>query len=199
MTKTELIQALMAGKKMTSREFSVPDEYYCVYDATYSNPFRFISDDDNRPMNSTWNYTAWREVKEPESPEPKDGESWWYVNMNGDICKSETWNHESDIAIVKQGRVFRTENEAKKFSEWEQAACRLKNRIWELNGKHHRGFLSGEYNYYAVYNTENDSALEVSYTLTYKAFPSWFYLDSLELAEQLVDEMSKDLITYLRY
>jgi len=202
MTKRELIEALMAGKKMTSDELVYPDTDYCYYDENYldtgESPFRFNGAGRSIPMEELWRYSHWREVKEPETFEPKKNDLWNEVSIEGEIYSISYGNSIYDNNVKNQGRLFRTREEAKKFSEWEKASYRLKKRIWELNGNKNRGFVIGSINYYIVLNTQTKE-LHIDFLESLKYYPSWYYLESRESAQQLIDEMEDDLKIYLGY
>lgn len=202
MTKRELIEALMAGKKMTSDELVYPDTDYCYYDENYldtgESPFRFNGAGRSIPMEELWRYSHWREVKEPETFEPKKNDLWNEVSIEGEIYSISYGNSIYDNNVKNQGRLFRTREEAKKFSEWEKASYRLKKRIWELNGNKNRGFVIGSINYYIVLNTQTKE-LYIDFLESLKYYPSWYYLESRESAQQLIDEMEDDLKIYLGY
>lgn len=75
MTRKELIQNLLDGKKMTSDEFMFPDDEYYYYDENYDDPFRRMKRDKRSvpgvaPLVYLRNF---REVKEKPYANPKTG------------------------------------------------------------------------------------------------------------------------------
>ena len=74
MTRKELIQNLLDGKKMTSDELTYPDKTYIYYEEVYGNPFRFLNNDNESiPISFLTIHGDYREVKEKPYVNPKTG------------------------------------------------------------------------------------------------------------------------------
>ena len=192
LTKKELIEKLLNGEKL--RPLSYDKYTYCYYDESYLNPFRYIDIEynSNEEMQLLWEATEWEVYEEtPGWWEPKENEKAYYINSNGDIATSKRWNYESDKAIIKQGNVFKTKEEAEKEVKLRAAKYRVKKRIWELNDGEFIGFKDNEENW--SFDLNNEKIRIISW-YGCKFYPSWQYLKSKELAQQLIDEMYNELL-----
>lgn len=126
---------------------------------------------------------------------PKNGEKAYYVDSGGSVRNSYRWNSDSDTIIINQGNVFKTSVEAELESERGKAKYRLKKEIFRLNGGE-RGFVLDKENYCVILSI-NTNTLSYNSWKTYKIQPSWMYLDSYELAEQLIESHRDDLMLVL--
>jgi len=191
LTKEELAERLIKGEKLYA--VGNDEEHYCYFDSGYKMPFRYCCTNDmNVPMDLMWLETEWETYKEkPEWWTPKDGERAWYVTPAGDVSDSRVWEYETDISTIKQGNVFKTEEEAKKEVELRAAKYRVKKRIWELNGGEFLEFNPDISNYTFALIKDNDLA---SVWFTNKVCPNWQILKSKDLVEQLIEEMRDDLL-----
>lgn len=166
MTKRELIQHLLDGKKMTTDKFDVPDETYCIYDDNYDNPFRYIRKLNNSPMVGVWDYTNWREVKEK------------YYGWRLPTIKEL-------LTLVKYDKVEPACNfiDTKLSYYWTSTLCL--NRIWVIDFRF--GDTVSKLNgntYYVRYVRERDGKLEWSKSSTNKMTHN----EALKYAKSLTDE-----------
>jgi len=195
LTKKELIKRLMNGEKLYTTEYSVP--HYCYYDESEDEPFIYVGINNNskQKMKAIWKETEWEIYKEtPKYWEPENGEEAYYISICGYVYSSIEWDSVEDKNVIYQGHTFKTEEEAEKERDLRAAKYRVKKRIWELNG--------GEF----IVHNENVSnwsfdiykdIIQVNSWRT-KFYPSWQYLKSEELVEQLISEMEEDLLLIRR-
>jgi len=191
LTKKEIVQKLIDGKKLTP---VTDNNCYCYYDDTYNNPFRFVNPDlnINSDMEIAWAVTEWELYEEkPTWWEPKDDEKAYYIDDSGQICTGDVWNYEIDKGCVNQGNVFKTKEEAEREAKLREAKYKVKRRVWELNDGYFINFKLYDDNY-SFHLYENRMKCSVSSSTKY--YPNWQYLKSKELVEQLIKEMEKDLL-----
>ncbi len=191
LTKKELIQRLLNGEKLTSENCDT--NCYCYYDEEYDYPFRYINSfSENIPINTLWNETEWETYKEiPEWWELKENEKAYYIRVGGKIATSRIWDYENYKAIIKQGNVFKTKEEAEKEAKLRAAKYRVKKRIWELNGEFIE-FKKDLPNW--SFSISRDEKIEAESWYILKFFPNWQYLKTKKLVKQLIDEMAEDLM-----
>jgi len=191
LTKKELIERLLNGKKLTPKNYE--NIIYCYYDETHTNPFRYMNIfSENTPMNESWNETEWKIYKEiPIFWEPKNGEKAYYIDIDGNTLTSEILNCENDKAIIEQGNVFKTREEAEKESMLRTAKYKVKKRIWELNKGRFIKFKDNEKNWSFDFLIKELKSIAWSKC---KRYPNWQYLKTEELVQQLIDEMYNELL-----
>ena len=132
--------------------------------------------------------------------EPKDGEKGCYVTSCGEIEITDMWHFKSDKKLLAQGRIFKTVTEAERFRDWEQAAYRLRKRIWELNDGEYPVWdweNTNQYKYMVMLNRTLD--LNTGGAAISKSMPSWYYLKTSQAAEVLREELPEDLKIFLSY
>jgi len=192
LTKRELIQRLINGEKLKPKSYT--GNCYCCYDEAHIKPFRYVSIPSlySTPMINAWEQVEWELYEEtPEWWEPKDKEAAYCISPTGKVIYDTKWNHEKDKDIINQGNMFRTEEEAEKEVKLRAAKYRVKKHIWELNGGEFIKFKSNEENWSFDSLIKKLGATAWS---TRKLYPNWQYLKTKKLTEQLIDEMSEDLI-----
>ena len=192
LTKEELIKRLMAGEKLYAVKYNF--EHYCYFDVSEDEPFGFydVIRGVKAPMSSAWSEIYWETyIEKPEYWEPKDGETAWYVGIAGDITDSCLWSSSLDRKIISQGSAFKTEEEAKKEVKLREAKYKVKKRIWELNGGEFIGFKNASSNW--SFGLREELIIEDT-RFSSKFHPSWQYLKSKDLVEQLIEEMRDDLL-----
>jgi len=194
LTKRELTQKLLNGEKLKPKNYSI--KYYCCYDETYTSPFRIVKVNlcNNTAMNEVWNETEWEIYKEtPEWWEPKNGDKVYYIDVKGNILTMQIWNCENDKSIIKQGNIFKTKEEAENELKLRAAKYRVKKRIWELNGGKFIEFNPGADNYSFDLEYRNKGIFSDTWKII-KLYPSWQYLKTKQLTDQLIRELHDDLL-----
>ena len=193
LTKKELIQKLINCEKLYATNRS--KKHYCYYDENKINPFRYFDIELNQSteMNSIWEEEEWDFYQ--EKPDvygtPKNGEKAYLITTDGKVIKDYSWYKDFNRRIINQGSVFKTKEEAENEVKLREAKCRVKQRIWELNGGKFIGFKNDSNNW----SFELREELIIAKTwCSSKFYPNWQYLKSKELAEQLIEEMRDDLL-----
>lgn len=72
-TREEAVLAMLDGKQVTSDEFNIPDEEFCIYNKNKKQPFRCMGEHGEVPLTNYWDCKVWRERKYT----PKDKELVW--------------------------------------------------------------------------------------------------------------------------
>lgn len=194
LTKEELITKLMAGKKLTPTSY---DGYktYCKYDATLSNPFVIVIENNIHKMSNVWNETEWEVYEEPNKFwEPINGETAYYILTSGIVEVSSEWKTENDTNVINIGNTRRTKEEADKLVAYRKAEYRLRKAVWKLNDGPAPEFVLYERNYTLNIVSNNVDCSTWGSTQTN---PDWFYFKSKELSKQLIESHKEDLLIYL--
>ena len=192
LTKKELIRKLLNGEKLIPKNYN-DGKSYCYYDETYDYPFRYINSfSENIPMNEFWSETEWKTYRKiPVFWEPRNGKKTYYINIDGNILNSDLWDTETDKNIIKQGNAFKNKKEAEKEVKLRAAKYKVKKRIWEMNKEEFIKCKDNTSNWSFDLNNEK---IEINSWYRCKRYPSWQYLKTKELVEQLVKEMYNELL-----
>lgn len=129
--------------------------------------------------------------------QPSLNERHWYVNRYGYVMVSTT----TSKTYIDKGhhRVFQTQKQAEAYAEYVKAEETLKAEIARLNEGWWPDWNDTDTTKYVVaLDTEFGSLKRHLYHYT-KFSPSFMYLKSGELTEQLIKTHSKELKTYLTY
>lgn len=119
-------------------------------------------------------------------------DKYYYISPLGTIG-TDTAN-DSDISRY---RVFKTEAEAQRYADYIKAEEILRKAIAEAN----KGWIpdwNKDHNNYFIQLTV-DNRLFYSSESTYKNNPTFMYIKSAKLAEQLIKNYKNEFITYLSY
>jgi len=191
LTKKELAKRLMDGEKLYAVNYST--KHYCFYGEEFEVPFKIYDIKSKKifDMHSIWGETEWEAHKEtPKYLEPVMGEKSYYIDNNGVISHSMSWNRDNDQYIIEQGSVFKIKEEAIKEIKLRASKYRVKKRIWELNGEEFIGYKANNDNYsFDIYGKKIFFG-----SWKTKFYPNWQYLKNEKLVEQLIHEMYDDLL-----
>ena len=129
--------------------------------------------------------------------QPNHGEFFYFIDRTGTVVKAKAWV--DDTKRNTYNRAFKTEQQAQEYAEYVKAEETLKAEIARLN----EGWWpdwndTGTTKYVVALDTEFGSLKRYLYHYT-KFSPSFMYLKSGELTEQLIKTHSKELKTYLSY
>lgn len=126
-------------------------------------------------------------------PDVGNFEKYFYVNQIGDIK-----HNYANATEIKRYRVFKTEEEAKRYAEYIKAEETLRKAIAEAN----EGWVPNWDTYEVKYVIGAGFKIKYIKVLTYiedKLFPNFMYIKSKELAETLMKEYKEEFLTYLSY
>ena len=129
--------------------------------------------------------------------QPRTAENLYYVNYLGHVAEANyTENYQWDKTRY---RVFKTKEEAKRYTEYVKAEETLRRVIAEAN----EGWLPDWSNddslkYIILYRYDVGRFATVSYSVS-KPLPNFMYIKSKELAEKLMKEYKAEFKTYLSY
>lgn len=126
-------------------------------------------------------------------PDVVNFEKYFYVNQIGDI-KHDCANDNS----IKRYRIFKTEEEAKRYAKYIKAEETLRKAIAEAN----EGWVPNWDTYELKCVIGAGFKTKYIKVLTYKEdklFPNFMYIKSKELAETLMKEYKEEFLTYLFY
>ena len=128
--------------------------------------------------------------------QPRTAENLYYVNYLGHVAETNyTENYQWDKTRY---RVFKTKEEAKRYTEYVKAEETLRRVIAEANA----GWLpdwtnnDDEHKYIVVLCMDD---LKVFIYVEDKLFPNFMYIKSKELANNLMKEYKAEFKTYLSY
>ena len=128
--------------------------------------------------------------------QPRTAENLYYVNYLGHVAETNyTENYQWDKTRY---RVFKTKEEAKRYTEYVKAEETLRRVIAEANA----GWLpdwtnNDDEHKYIVVLCMDDS--KVFIYVEDKLFPNFMYIKSKELAEKLMLQYDEEFVTYLSY
>lgn len=125
-------------------------------------------------------------------PDVVNFEKYFYVNQVGDI-KHDCANDKA----VKRYRVFKTEEEAKRYAEYIKAEEILRKAIAEANEGWLPNWTSNSNINHLIVLNNNKLTLQTHCQI--KHLPSYMYLNSKEKAQILINTYEKELRTYLSY
>lgn len=125
--------------------------------------------------------------------QPKEGECFYYINPFGEL------DYYYGSSIYTAYRVFKTKSEAQKYADYIKAEETLRRVIAEAN----EGWLpdwnnSNESKCYICFKT-NEDKLSTDWVKFTKNKPSFMYIKNTKIAEQIIADYKKELITYLSY
>ena len=137
------------------------------------------------------------EIKALEEPEfepfwePTNGEKGWYVDRVFNVLNCSThWNPNA----YKLGLVYKTEELAQQALDYQLAEQRLRKAVWNLNKGPAPKFIPERFNYTVIlHNNRLNNTIQRNSQFN----PDWIYFNTRELAEQLIESHSDDLMTYL--
>lgn len=128
---------------------------------------------------------------------PENNDVYFYVDTSGEIRDNRHYSTSSN----KRYRVFKTNEEAKKYADYVKAEETLRKAIAEANN----GWLpnwdaKNTYSNFCIMfsNSEPGYIYTDSYYAT-KIYPNFMYIKSKELASKLIKYYEKEFITYLTY
>jgi len=134
-------------------------------------------------------------LKEPEFEpfwEPTNNKKSWYVDrVSCRIRDSISWWQNE----IKSGMAYKTEELAQKALDYKLAEQRLRKAVWNLNKGPAPEFVTSKHNYTMVVDR---GIFYVTYWSNYQVHPDWLWFHTKELAEQLIESHSDDLMIYLR-
>ena len=115
---------------------------------------------------------------------PQQDNTYWYVSMRGNIFTSQWEGFPSEVAMLKFGNIFRTEDQAKFAVEKLKVEAELR--------KFSRPFECGEINEYIFLDTDSDRIdVENRY---YFPTQGTIYFDSKEKVQQALKSVGADRI-----
>lgn len=128
--------------------------------------------------------------------QPKPNKLYWYVNEYNNIKCSTTTPSE----WMENGhfRVFKTETEAQKYAEYIKAEETLRKAIAQAN----EGWIpnwSPDSSTYVVGIVQRTDSIEVLAYREAKLSPSFMYIKSIKIANNLIKLYEKEFRTYLQY
>jgi len=136
-----------------------------------------------------WNSYDYRVKEASTFWEPTDGKEAWYTTVNNNVRSGTRWNKNE----IRSGRVYQTEELANQALALQLATQRLKKAIWNLNeGKYRWVHDRADWH---IYVHSNELKTGIEYTI--KSQPSWMYLKSGDLCEQLIASHREDLLLVL--
>ena len=123
------------------------------------------------------------QVKE-EQEFPKDGDEYWFMDMNGDVLSGKWKNFGIEKDMLEIDNVFGAKEQA------EFAAEKLKVEA-ELR-KFSRPFKCGEINHYIFLNTDNECLDVVG--LSYSQYQGTIYFENEDKAQQAIESVGEERI-----
>lgn len=132
-------------------------------------------------------------VKKINYWQPSGGKGYCYVDVYGDVIECIL-----DAFIGKKYRTFKTKQEAEKYAEYVKAEETLREAIAIANEGKRFDFTDTYQEKYSIHLTENKD-LDWSWNTRAKDQPSFMYIKSEELAEELMREYATEFRTYLSY
>ena len=125
--------------------------------------------------------------------QPVEGDNFYYADVLGNTRKGL-----ANDDYTQRYRIFKTQEEAEVYAEYVKAEEALKAEIARLNEGWWPDWKEDQIQqkYYVRLYTKK---LEIIYYNQTKTLPNFMHLKSKELAEQLIQSHSKELITYLSY
>jgi len=120
---------------------------------------------------------------------PTNGKTSYYIN-NG-VYPSKDWDDREIESYSRSFTVFPTGEAAQLAVDIQKAKNKVRYRIAELNEGWAPDFTDNTTKYNII--IENNNSLNLSTSIVVKVLPSYMYLKTRDLADQLIKEMPKEL------
>lgn len=117
---------------------------------------------------------------------PQQDNTYWYVSMRGNIFTSQWEGFPSEVAMLKFGNIFRTEDQAKFAVEKLKVEAELR--------KFSRPFENGKFNYYISLSVDDDVVEAKVHFIRFYCSQGTIYFESEEKAQQAIEAVGEERI-----
>lgn len=132
-------------------------------------------------------------TKKPVVFSPKADEIYWCVDLDGSIMEYH-WNDcRTGKNILAYGNIYKTKEEAEKAKDIQFAKVRLRNAIAEANQGWKPDWNNGNLaKFYFVFDKTEEQPY-VGYIFAGKTRPDWMYMESYDIAENILKQYEDDI------
>ena len=134
--------------------------------------------------------TKFASENKPKFWRPEDGKIAWTVSTHGNIQSFNEWGTDE----INYNNVYPTKELAEKARDLHLCEMRLKEAIWDLNEGREYPFIHDKHNYAVDFRCNN---LQPEAWTKSKLYPNWYYLESRETCNELIESHKDDLLMWL--